>query len=157
MRYLGIDPGWGGGIASIDVFNGGCVAAASKMPSTERDIYDLISELASDADHAVIERVHSMPDQGVASSFKFGHNYGFVRGCLVACLVPFTEVTPRRWMRGLGIRTRGKKETPTEWKNHLKSKAQQLFPQERVTLATADALLIAEYCRREFCTAEKLF
>ena len=37
----------------------------------------------------------------------------------------------------------------TEWKNKLKAKAQQLFPvwSKRITLATADALLIAEYGR----------
>ena len=36
----------------------------------------------------------------------------------------------------------------TEWKNKLKAKAQQLFPGEKVTLATCDSLLIAEYGRK---------
>jgi hypothetical protein len=40
--------------------------------------------------------------------------------------------------------------TKTEWKNRLKAKAQQLFPQQskHITLKTADALLIAEYARK---------
>jgi len=89
-----------------------------------------------------------MPKQGVASSFKFGMNYLFLRACLVSCEIPFAEVTPRTWMKALAIRTRRKTETTTQWKNHLKQIAQQLFPQQPVTLATCDALLIAEYCRR---------
>lgn len=39
-------------------------------------------------------------------------------------------------------------ETRDAFKNRLKAKAQQLFPQAKVTLATADAILLAEYCRR---------
>ena len=35
-------------------------------------------------------------------------------------------------------------ETPTQWKNKLKAEAQRLFPDIRVTLKTADALLILE-------------
>jgi hypothetical protein len=66
----------------------------------------------------------------------------------VSCRIPFVEVSPRSWMKAMGIRTRRKTETPTQWKNHLKQLAQQLFPHEQITLATADALLIAEYCRR---------
>lgn len=41
-------------------------------------------------------------------------------------------------------------ESKQSFKNRLKDKAQQLFPREKVTLATADALLIAEYARRQF-------
>jgi hypothetical protein len=33
-------------------------------------------------------------------------------------------------------------------KQRNKAKAEELFPGQRITHATADALLIAEYCRR---------
>lgn len=143
MEFIGIDPGAGGGIA---VVNNAGRAEAWKMPATERDVYDLLAGIPDS--YAVIEHVHSMPQQGVASSFKFGASYGFVRGCLIGCGIPFEQVGPRSWMKALGIRVRHKTETPTQWKNFLKSIAQQLFPEVRVTLKTADALLIAEYCRR---------
>lgn len=39
-------------------------------------------------------------------------------------------------------------ETKTAFKNRLKAKASQLYPSLKVTLATADALLIATYCQR---------
>ena len=142
MDYLGIDPGKTGGIAFIG--SGEPVAIA--MPPTERDIYDAIA--SRDVEFAVIEKVHSMPGQGVASSFTFGANYGFLRGCLVALEIPFADPTPQKWMRALGIRTKKKSETPSQWKNHLRQQSQQLFPMIKITRATADALLIAAYCYR---------
>ena len=42
-----------------------------------------------------------------------------------------------------------KEESKSQWKNRLKAKAQQLFPKLKITLKTADAILIAEYCRRK--------
>ena len=68
---------------------------------------------------------------------------------LIAAGIPFEEVIPRTWQKGVGITPRGKGETKTRFKNRLKAKASQLFPKVNVTLATADALLIAEFCRRK--------
>ncbi len=60
---------------------------------------------------------------------------------LVAAGIAFDEVTPQRWQKMLGCRSKGDK-------NVTKRRAQDLFPQVRVTHALADALLLAEYCRR---------
>ncbi len=147
--YLGIDPGQNGGLALISANGHG--VECNKMPSTEKDIYSLLADCVTNT-FCIIEKVHSMPGQGVASTFKFGKGYGGLRMALVACKIPFDEVTPRTWQKGLGIPPRKKEtETKTQWKNRLKARAQQLFPffpSEKITLATADALLIAEYCRR---------
>lgn len=77
----------------------------------------------------------------MASSFRFGQSYGFLRGVLVACRVPFDQVTPAKWQRNLGCLSKGDK-------NVTKAKAQELWPELRITHAIADALLIAEYGRR---------
>ena len=143
IEYLGIDPGQSGGI--VKVTSNGFVFA-TKMPETERDIWEAIRDTDG---IALIEKVHSMPDQGVASSFKFGKGYGFLRGCLIAGGIPFEEVTPQAWIKGLAIPSKAKTETRTQWKNRLKAMAQQMFPQLKVTLATADALLIATYNKRK--------
>lgn len=144
MIFLGIDPGQSGGIASLMVENGQD-AIAWKMPETERDIWRLVASRAPDGDcpatFAAIERVHSMPKQGVASSFKFGRSYGFLRGCLIASGIPFEEVAPQVWQKAMGCLSRGDK-------NVTKAKAQQLFPSLKITHATADALLLAEYAQR---------
>ena len=38
-----------------------------------------------------------------------------------------------------------KRMAKTEWKNKLKGLAQRLYPREKVTLNTADAILLAHY------------
>lgn len=139
MAWVGIDPGKSGGIARITDFG---VVEAWKMPETERDIWDLVRFVfPSTLGLAVIERVHSMPKQGVVSSFTFGRNYGSLRMALIGWNVPFEEVTPQRWMKALGCLTGGDKHIS-------KARAQQMFPTVKVTNATADALLLAEYARR---------
>jgi crossover junction endodeoxyribonuclease RuvC len=79
--------------------------------------------------------------QGVSSTFKFGVAYGFVRGVVVALKIPFHEVSPQKWQKAMGCMTRGDK-------NVSKAAAQRLFPALKITHAVADALLIAEYGRR---------
>lgn len=149
--WIGVDPGWSGGIATIYAEEGRIRVEAVKMPATEADIWTIFASYypASIRCDAIIEKVHSMPKQGVSSTFKFGHNYGFLRGMLVAASIPFREVTPQAWQKWAGARGSGKSQTKTEHKNKLKQLAQQRFPELRssITLATADALLIAAYCR----------
>lgn len=141
MIFLGIDPGQSGGLAFI-ADSVPDTPFAMAMPDTERDTWTAIAGLSNPRPgFAVIERVHSMPKQGVASSFKFGRSYGFLRGCLIASGVPFEEVTPQAWQKELGCLSRGDK-------NVTKARAQQLFPSLKITHATADALLLAEYAQR---------
>ena len=90
---------------------------------------------------AMLENVHSMPKQGVASSFKFGRNFGNLEGLLTGSKIPFDYVTPQKWQKELGCLSHGDK-------NVTKSKAQRLFPHLKITHAIADALLIMEYCRK---------
>jgi hypothetical protein len=135
--YLGVDPGQSGGIAVV--WKGG--AEAYKMPDTERDIFDLFKILAPEVSFAIIEHVHSMPRQGVASSFKFGMSYGGLRMAMVGTGLRFEKCSPIKWMNELSCRTGGDK-------NISKAKAQELFPDIKVTHAIADALLLAEYARR---------
>src|SRR4051812_35325229 len=48
---------------------------------------------------AVVEKVHSMPKQGVASTFKFGMAYGTVLGIVGALKIPLHLVTPTVWKK----------------------------------------------------------
>ena len=130
---IGLDPGQSGGIA---ILAEGTPPVALKMPETERDLYDLLSG-HSDA-HAYIEAVHSMPAQGVSSSFKFGQNYGMLRMALIAAGIPFETVTPQKWQKAMGCMSKGDK-------NVTKAAAQRLFPQLKITHAVADSLLLAAY------------
>jgi crossover junction endodeoxyribonuclease RuvC len=48
-------------------------------------------------EHMVVENVHSMPKQGLSSTFKFGMGVGIIHGVAGALRLPLTLVTPRQW------------------------------------------------------------
>ena len=141
--FIGIDPGKGGGVAFIynDTYY------AKKCPNTVSEMADeliLLNDMAPDiSKYAVIEQVHSMPKQGVKSVFTFGQGYGQWLGILATLKIPYIQVTPHKWMVHYGSRPKDKKER----KNHLKHLAQQRFPNIKITLATSDAMLLANYLR----------
>ena len=145
MIFIGVDPGQSGAVVALDEC--GHVVRVVKNDGTERDTFEAFCGYENSDVFAIIERVHSMPKQGVASSFKFGQSYGFLRGCLVGSCAVFSEVTPQQWQKTMGCLTHGDK-------NVSKQRAQQLFPREKITHKTADAFLIAEYCRRDFTKQE---
>jgi len=142
MIYIGIDPGQSGAIAFV---SDEWIEAIPFAKTTPRDISEVIHEVfkyePDEQMHAFIEQVNAMPGQGVSSTFKFGVNYGLWQGLLTACGVPFERVTPAKWQTAMRCRSGGDK-------NITKRAAQELFPDLKIIHATADALLIAEYCRR---------
>ena len=142
MTVLGIDPGVSGGLALVG--SGG--STAWKMPATERDVADLVLWIRDRHPGlvAVIEQVHAMPGQGVTSMFTFGRGYGFLRGVLVTLGIPIHDVTPLTWQKAMGCLSGGNK-------NVTKRRAQELWPDVKVTHSIADSLLIAEYGRRLHC------
>jgi hypothetical protein len=164
--YIGIDPGVAGGLAYLD---GSPIAVCTAMPATERDTLQWLALAQEHANElhsssyvpvfAVIEKVggfirgadKSWPGGGAANGsrmFKFGTSYGGLRMALVSLGIPFDEVTPQKWHRAIGVIPRGGGESRAEFKNRLKAKSQQLYPRNKVTLAVADALLLATYCQR---------
>ena len=158
--YVGVDPGQSGGIVALL----GDSISFNPMPSDEASIWNVFEDISLHASQsgstcmALIESVHAMPKQGVSSSFKFGQNYGFVRACLTAAHIPFTEITPQAWQKEAGVmkRTRQHAETRQQFKARLVVHAQQLFPgkwggcrSKSDHLAVADALLIAYVARRQ--------
>ena len=136
--YMGVDPGMSGAIAIL--CSDGNVVRLIRLDSTEHDVATSVGIMAPYIRMAYIEKVHSMPRQGVASTFKFGTSYGFCRGVLVSHAIPFVEVTPAKWQQAMGCRTKGDK-------NVSKAAAQRLWPAEKITHRIADSLLIAEHCR----------
>jgi crossover junction endodeoxyribonuclease RuvC len=54
---------------------------------------------------AVVERVSSMPGQGVSSVFAFGKAAGLLDGVLAALEIPITYVTPQVWQKAVNART----------------------------------------------------
>lgn len=136
---IGIDPGTTGGIAllSTDLK----FIKVDKF-STPKDVAQCLDSWGHLVIMAYIEGVNSRPGMGIASMFKFGMNYGIWQGLLTAFKIPFQRVYPLKWQTYMGCRTGGNK-------NISKARAQELFPLIKVTHAVADAILIAEYGRRQ--------
>jgi Holliday junction resolvasome RuvABC endonuclease subunit len=135
MTTIGIDPGTNGGIAWI-TDGKPCV---EKMPDTLQDLWGLLYDIKAEWDcYAYIEQVHSSPQMGVKSAFTFGNGFGHLEMALTAAGIPFERVRPQVWQKAMGCMTKGDK-------NVSKRRAQELFPNMKVTHATADALLIASY------------
>lgn len=149
-EYVGVDPGKTGGIARLD--EAGAILSLDKMPESEADLLAILrGNLEVDGrTFALLESVHAMPGQGVTSMFSFGENFGLCKGCLSGAGVPWELVRPVEWQRGLGI-PKVKGEGREDRKRRLKAHAKRLWPDDAkiITNATADALLIAEYCRRK--------
>jgi crossover junction endodeoxyribonuclease RuvC len=145
---IGIDPGKSGAVAIRHIHLDKVVCYAfNKM--TEHDISNEIEAWKRHCKLAYLEKVHAMPKQGVTSTFTFGAHYGFCKGLLVAHKIPYKDVTPQRWQSTMGCRSGGDK-------NVTKRKAQQLFPEVKITHAVADALLIAEYGRMQVIDEQRL-
>ena len=167
--YIGIDPGKLGGIAAIDDRTG--EAKAWPMPATERDVWELLHDLAfQGVVMALIEEQSGrpprrapkkgwtcprckrgpcqvcgagMPAMGAKSLATFMTGYGGLRMAVVGCDIRLETVTALKWQTALKCRTGGDK-------NVSKRRAQELFPGLRITHKIADALLLAEYGRRTY-------
>lgn len=155
MKHIvGIDPGTNGGIAVLDME--GNVISVTKMPETMQDILEYLrkysggEQLFMRADSVCyLEKVgYGMPGQSSRATATFARHCGHLEMALLALGIKTNECTPQKWQKHYQL---GKSSDygKTEWKNKLKSQAQQLFPREKVTLAVADALLIAEYGRKQ--------
>lgn len=133
--FIGIDPGKGGGIAYID----GTDVDAIKMPEENCDIGCFVERLVKHTlSTIVIEQVHASQQMGVSSAFTFGVEYGRLQGLFAGIGLDLNYVTPQKWQAALNCRTGGDKKIS-------KRKAEELFPNKKITLATADALLLAYY------------
>lgn len=139
--FVGIDCGKNGGIIILNKDGG--VLENVKMPPTMKELLDFLCKYGGRETICYLEKVHARPGDGAASMFKFGQGFGWLQMALLAAKVKTVEVLPNTWMRGLGIKSKKKDETKTAYKNRLKFVAEQLFPEQRVTLWNADALLIA--------------
>lgn len=143
---LAIDPGASGAIA---VKWPGKTILAYPMPD-DADLVETVEAywVAAKAEEydivAYLEEVGGYigkPQPG-SSMFKFGSGYGFIRGVLAANRIKTVLVRPQTWQKGVsGVQsTKG-----PERKRALKEAAARLYPNIKVTLTNADALLIADY------------
>ena len=146
---VAIDPGLSGGVAVRWFEKTDCWA----MPATQGDLLERLRDIKSiaglegDELVCVLEEVSGFAGKGQPGSamFRFGENFGFVRGAVQALGIRLVMVRPQVWQKGFGLGTASACASKSIWKNKLKAEAQRRFPQLEVTLKTADALLILEH------------
>lgn len=105
-KVIAFDPGLTGGMC----FRSATSIGAGPMPIVKKIVnkkvqVNLNIELITayleinKPDLVGIELVHSMPKQGVASTFKFGVGYGILQGICGALRIPIIFVTPQEWKK----------------------------------------------------------
>ena len=155
FKYFGgIDIGLDGAIAIIDnsgfvsVFDIPLLTVSSRKTQRlydYRGVANIFCKLKNESIIFCMEKVNAFPGQGVSSMFKLGTGYGMYHGILSSFGFAYEEVTPQRWMKSIF-------EGMGKGKDASRYKASQLFPSidlsKKIHHNRADALLIAEYCRR---------
>lgn len=149
MIYLGIDPGLSGAIAAVD--DKGRFVMAEEMPVYAdgktnvvdgRELFRLITGVGTVV--TAVERVASMPKQGVASTFNFGKAYGTVLGVIGAAGLPRHDVAPQSWKKMFNL--------IGQEKDASRGMAIKMFPDAPLSRkkdhGIADALLIATWLLR---------
>lgn len=156
MIILGIDPGMDGAVAALAdgqilrVHDTPVLTVASgrkKRRELQPSIMREILEGYRDQDQviAAIEKVHTMPKQGVVSSGRFMFGFGLWIGLLAGLRIPYELVTPQAWKKAL-------MNGMAKEKGASMLRAKALFPNAPLELAKhhgrADAIMIAEHLRR---------
>lgn len=151
MITLGIDPGLSG---AIGVLRDGKFLMVFDIPTTLRGTGSVKYEIdaagmkrvigdayqrGEDVD-VLLERVGSMPGQGVSSVFSLGDSFGVCRAVVQCCGYPLNLVPPAKWKKHFGL---------TSDKEGSRALASRLFPEAPLHLKKhadrAEALLMARY------------
>lgn len=143
---LGVDPGNSG--ALVVLTESGVFVDAMMVPIVQSGKSNRVNGAAVASFlakhhiiHAYIEKVGSMPGQGVASTFTFGHAAGMVEGVVTGRLIPVTHLSPQSWKK--------KANLVGKPKDCARSRCVQLYPHVRILdtkirgQAVGDATLIA--------------
>ena len=153
MIHIGIDPGFDGAIVVrgegfIDIHDTPTLTVKTGKKNKRQcdavGMANILKDYIGEPCHVALEKVHSMPGQGVASMFSMGEGFGIWKGLIAMAGFKMTLVTPQSWkkkmMQGMG------KE-----KDAARVRAIELFPHiyDELKLkkhhGRADALLISEY------------
>lgn len=135
VAIIGIDPGDDG--AAIVLDEDRKVIARLPFKGKRYETFWRIAELGWYYDlYALVEDVHGHLGDSMQSVFTFGKNCGFARDIVELHKIPHEFVSPQKWKARYRLLKKAK--------NAAKPVAQRLFPNEKVTLNTMDAYLLAD-------------
>jgi crossover junction endodeoxyribonuclease RuvC len=152
--YIGIDPGSVSGCMTlIHLDDKGNIHYIETIEFAKHTTFEWYQKLKANSENeqclAILEKVHSMPQQGVVSVGTFMKHVGHVEMALLALGIPFKEVTPQAWMKHYNLK-KEKDESKPDWKRRLRERLQRILPEFKVNNSNADATLIAYYAALNF-------
>jgi crossover junction endodeoxyribonuclease RuvC len=139
---MGVDPGVSGAVAFLFPEDMHVIVMDLPVADGQVDAVTLAGIIGPICPSmAIVEKVHSMPKQGVASTFKFGMAYGTVLGIVSALKIPLHLVRPPEWKKAFHLGAD---------KEQARAMAIRLWPDEdrfskKKDHGKAEAALIARY------------
>lgn len=177
--YIGADPGRNGGIVVLDWMGNFIEKHTIPKIGKDVDLksfYKIFEKIYQDTvlsgtkPHVCVESVHSIFGSSSKSNFSFGYVVGVLDTIIVSLNLPYTKVQPKEWQKSIWLTSEIEREPSKKDKNgnvkqgkvltkltSLKA-YKRLFPNvdlratERSKIphdGLVDAILIAEYCRRQ--------
>jgi len=151
-KIISIDPGWSGAMA---VFEKGYLVRTHKCQPTAKETYELIWKDLHEANIAILELVHSMPGQGVVSTFKFGYNYGMWHGFLSSALKETYLVSPQKWQKGWTNVPKVKKDRKRYFKQIATELSENaLDPKQNKNASWCEKIKITNYNADAICIGQ---
>jgi crossover junction endodeoxyribonuclease RuvC len=155
--FIGIDPGLDGAI--VKLYHDGSwgytimpTIAVGKGREVDLDRLFLAMLCPEDKSPIIaVEKVHSMPGQGVASTFKFGKCYGIILGIMAAINYPRIEVAPQTWKKAMMPDMQKNKEAAIYRAKQLITIGSGILDgikNKKHRIAVAEAYLMARYAQR---------
>jgi crossover junction endodeoxyribonuclease RuvC len=154
LNLIALDPGLSGAIA---IFTNNTITAQPLPIASKALDLSALTTIIRDASPslAVIEKVASMPGQGVASTFKFGQGYGALLGITAALGIPTELVTPQRWKGSVLAGSKKDKDAAIAYCRRAFPDVQLIMPRCRTPHdGVAEALCILQFGLREFVRTE---
>lgn len=144
MNYIGIDIGSKGAICSI---------TPKEIVFIDFALIEYIKylrELNPSETLIGIEKVHSMPKQGVKAMFSFGQRLGEIEGILQTLKLPYELVFPKIWQKNLSIPLKSTKKDIADTLYKLYPKVDLRGSRGGLKDGRSDSLGIAHYIRVKY-------
>lgn len=124
-------------------------------------LFEILSHYKGTDCHVIFEKLGVIFGTGKSTAFSMGHQSGAVEMACIALNLPYTKVPAKQWQKEM---FQGVEEITKPGKSSRDTKAmaliaaKRLYPDYRLTIGKSttphdgvvDALLMADYCKRNF-------
>lgn len=151
VYFIGIDPGSKGAIAILDEKSN--VILLEDMPFVQSEkvvdlfaLSELLKPYIQDEHHCVLEKCQYTPAIKGSGAFTFGKTVGYTEAFLIQSQVSHELVKPQLWKKEYSLLGKDKTGSLEVARRLYVNVASKLLKSKD---GRAEALLIAEYCRRK--------